>query len=156
MTTIYYQGYQAAKGTTRVMLFWSDIHASDFRAELPITTHAALKEQVEKFRRDNAAFDVTDYACGTKFIKANREYDCLVERNVDFYCIVFKYEGKTYRTRTNKLSKALKIRKQADEVLEYVREQVACLVSDATGEVMAENAVLRRRDILLENELQLY
>lgn len=156
MTTIHYQDYQAAKGTTRVMLFWSDIHASDFRAELPITTHAELREQVEKFRRDNAAFDVTDYACGPKFFKANREYDCLVKRNVDFYNIVFKHGGKTYRTRTSRLDKALQIRKQADEVLEYIREEVACLVSDATREVKAEGEVLRRRDVLKESTLQLF
>jgi len=145
MKTFHYNGYSADQGGTMVSSFWLDMHIEDFRADKPIQTWEDLKAQVERFKEDRAAFDVTNYDLGPKFLKANREYESLLPavRNIEVF--VFMYQGKKYRTRAaNYFSTKKRIEAYADEILERYTEQVECLVSDATNEIVAELRVIRK------------
>lgn len=144
MKNIYFKGYNAAPGSTRVDLFWTDMHILTFRADALIHTFLDLKEQVARFEANREAYDVTDYNEGHKLVKANREYDVTVPRVIHFDVLRFLYEGKEYRLRTRKLSKILEVRKKADKILEESTEWQECLVSDATGEILAEGKVTRK------------
>jgi hypothetical protein len=123
------------------------MHILDIRADKMIGSREDLIDVVDRYKADKTQFDVVNWDSGYKFIKAVREYDVLVKSLVNFEVIVFEYEGKTYRTRTRKyFSVKMKITKNGGKVIEHTTEQVECLISDATNEVIGEEKLIRTLD----------